>query len=479
MPFRAFATPKQHRQPSLFGEILDWLLAPLMILWPVSMAVEYSLAYGVANTAYDRELKDSVVIIARQLMYEQGEVALRNRDIVANMLIEDEITDTVFQLRGVANEVVDGEGALPGVDFQPDLRPEQVYFRNDRLRNQDVRVAYMFAQVRGLNDAVLVQVAETDEKRALLASSIIGGVLAAQFLLLPLALVLVWFGLSKGIAPLEEMRGTIRNRRSQDLSPIDPADAPEEIRPFIHSINDLMERLDQSMKAQQRFVADAAHQMRTPLAGLKTQAELALRQRDLQGIEHTMRQIASGADRASRLISQLLLLARAEGENASPMQRVDLHELLRTVTGEWAPQALAKNIDLGFEAGEEPAAIHGNALLLQELFNNLLDNAIRYTPDGGKVTLAIRDGADFVLVDVRDSGIGIDPAEHQLVFDRFYRVLGTSSDGSGLGLAIVREIAELHRGRVELVEAAAGCGALFRVMLPRQALQPVPLRKAA
>ena len=269
MPFRAFATPKQHRQPSLFGEILDWMMAPLMILWPISMAVEYSLAYSVANTAYDRELRNELVVISRQLTYSDGRVVLAIAEAARQMLVSDELAEVVFQIRGTQNEVIDGDRELPGVDFQPDMEPERVYFRNDALRHRDVRVAYMYAQVRGMPGAVLVQVAETEEKRTLLASNIIGGVLAAQFVLLPLALLLVWFGLSKGIAPLEEIRRTIRERKLYDLSPIDPTDAPEEIRPFIDSINDLMRRLSISMQAQQRFVADAAHQMRTPLAGLK------------------------------------------------------------------------------------------------------------------------------------------------------------------------------------------------------------------
>ena len=320
MPFRAFATPKQHRQPSLFGEILDWMLAPLMILWPISMALEYSLAYSVANTAYDRELRNEIAVISRQLNYQGGKVSLPIAAATRQILVSDEMAEVSFQVRGLDNEIIDGDRDLATVEFHPDMEPERVYFRNDVVRQRDVRVAYMFAQVRGLSGAVLVQVAETEEKREMLASNIIGGVLAAQFLLLPLALLFVWFGLSKGIAPLEEIRRTIRGRKPQDLSPIDPTDAPEEIRPFIDSINDLMRRLSSSLLAQQRFVADAAHQMRTPLAGLKTQAELALRQHDLAGIEQTMRQIAMGADRASRLINQLLALARAESPVQAPRQ---------------------------------------------------------------------------------------------------------------------------------------------------------------
>jgi two-component system sensor histidine kinase TctE len=240
-----------------------------------------------------------------------------------------------------------------------------------------------------------------------------------------------------------------------------------------------MQRLELSMKAQQRFVAHAAHQMRTPLAGLKTQAELALRQRNLDGIEHTMRQIASGADRASRLINQLLALARAEGDSRSAMQPVDLHFLLRDITRDWVAAAMEKRIDLGFEPPPARAVVEGNPLLLQELFNNLLDNAIRYTPAGGKVTARLREDADAILAEIEDNGLGIEPTERDLVFDRFYRVLGTAGEGSGLGLAIVREIAELHRGSVALQASSADGGALFQVRLPLPAADSLRLRPAA
>lgn len=475
MPFRAFATPKQHRQPSLFGEILDWMMAPLMILWPISMAVEYALAYSVANTAYDRELRNELVVFSRQLTYQDGRVALSLADAARQILVADELAEVTFQLRGPENEIVDGDRDLAAVEFQPDLEPERVYFRNDTLRQRDVRVAYMFAQVRGMPGAVLVQVAETEEKRTLLASNIIGGVLAAQFVLLPLALMLVWFGLSKGIAPLEEIRRTIRNRKLHDLSPIDPTDAPEEIRPFIDSINDLMRRLSVSMQVQQRFVADAAHQMRTPLAGLKTQAELALRQRDLEGIEQTMRQIALGADRASRLINQLLALARAESHTPAGMQRLDLRALSESVTRDWVAQAQSGDIDLGYEAGPEAVLVDGNPLLLRELLGNLIDNAIRYTPAGGTVTVRMICQGEAAIVDVEDNGTGIPAAEQALVFERFYRVLGTETEGSGLGLAIVREIAELHHGSARLLPTDTG--ALFRVTLPLA--RPFPLQLVA
>ena len=471
-------TEKHHRNPSLFGEIADWIIAPFLILWPISMAVEYSLAYSVASAAYDRELKDSVVALSRQISYESGRIRLDMPPSALAMLEARGKEDTLFQVRGLNNEIIGGDRNLAPVDFHAEFDPQTVYFRDDHAGNHDVRVAYMFAQTHGLTGAVLVQVAQTDDKRVLLASDISSAVFAAQFVILPLALLMVWFGLSKGIAPLDDIREKIRDRKPEDLSPIDPAEAPEEVRPFILSINDLMKRLDGSLKAQQRFVADAAHQMRTPLAGLKTQAELALRQRDGPGMEYTIRQIAAGADRASRLINQLLALARADSDAPPPLERLDLERLAQETTREWVARAMDQRIDLGFEGAGNSIFVEGNPVLLRELLNNLIDNALRYTGAGGRVTVRMA-VAEAVTLEVEDNGIGIEPAERDLVFERFYRVLGTDAEGSGLGLAIVREIAELHHASVVLDGNPHGRGTVVRVVFPGSKAQAQPLRSAA
>jgi two-component system sensor histidine kinase TctE len=469
---------KQHRQNSVFGEIVDWTLAPLLILWPISMAIQYFLAYTIANNAYDRELQNRVYALAKQVSYAGGKVAVSLPPAAAAILRFDEVDEIFFQVRDPRNEVVAGDKAIPLVEFTPDLEPNTVFFRDDLLPQYEVRVAYIFAQVPGLASAVLVQVAETNNKRSNLASQIIGDVLAAQFIIVPVALLFVWLGLEKGLDPLNALQDQIRRRKPNDLRPIPEDAAPEEVRPLIRSINELMERLEASMKAQQRFVADAAHQMRTPLAGLKTQAELAMRQRDTLGVQQSMRQIAASADRASHLINQLLALARADADAPPPLARVDVERVAQNGTLEWVPRALDRDIDLGFEGTGKPAWVEGNAVLLQELLNNLLDNALRYTPSGGRVTVRVVQG-DAVTLEVEDNGIGIDDADRDLVFERFYRVLGTETEGSGLGLAIVRGIAEAHRARVGLVPNPQERGTIARVVFPRSEARVQPLRPAA
>jgi two-component system sensor histidine kinase TctE len=297
-----------------------------------------------------------------------------------------------------------------------------------------------------------VQVAETLEKRSQLANEIIRGVIVPQFIVLPIAVVLVWFGLSRGLAPLAALQARIRARAPDDMSPIDPRAAPEEISPVVVSFNELLERLSRNMQMQQRFLADAAHQMKTPLAGLRTQAELALRETDPQQLRRSLRQIATSTERATHLINQLLALARAEHQSTDParFEVVELNALARSVVRERVPDAIPCRLDLGFEPADKPVRIVAVPLLVRELMLNLVDNGLRYTPEGGSVTLRIRRDGASAFIDVEDTGPGIPETERQRVFDRFYRILGTNVDGSGLGLAIVREIVERHDGLIRI-----------------------------
>ena len=229
----------------------------------------------------------------------------------------------------------------------------------------------------GTQPALLI-VAETVEKRTQLANDIIKGVIIPQFVVLPVAVLLVWFGLSRGVAPLNALQQRLRARRPDDLSPIDERAAPSEIAPLLAAMNDLLDRLSSNVQAQRRFVADAAHQLKTPLAGLRTQAELALRDASPEEMQSSLRQLVTGSERATRLVNQLLLLARAENPAAIGLARTDLNAIAYEQAMHWVPHALSLSTDLGFEGAETPVEINGNPLLLAELLNNLVDNALRY-----------------------------------------------------------------------------------------------------
>jgi two-component system sensor histidine kinase TctE len=292
-------------------------------------------------------------------------------------------------------------------------------------------------------------------------------VLLPQFAIIPLAVVLVYLGLMRGIAPLRLLQERIHRRRPSDLSPIPAKRVPEEVRPLVIAFNQMMGRLEENLQAQQRFIAQAAHQMRTPLTGLKMQTEIALSESDPAQMRRALELIAESTDRASHLINQLLMLARAEAshEKLHSFEPLDLDALARGVTGDWVVRALAKRIDLGFEGSGGSLMIHGVPLLLRELLNNLVDNAIKYTPPEGHVTVRVG-AAELAVIEVEDDGIGIPPDERSGIFERFYRVLGTDAEGSGLGLPIAAEIAELHQAKIELLSGAQGKGSLFRVSFP-------------
>ncbi|PCE28224.1 sensor histidine kinase [Paraburkholderia acidicola] len=463
------------RPRSLFGEILDWMLAPLLLLWPMSIAVTYLVAKTIANGPFDTALKADLYVLARQIHPVNGVAELSLPDSTREFLRADNIDNVFFQVLGTRGELVAGDRDMPLPHEEDRPQPGLVEFRDEVLRGSDIRVAYTtveFPQTPGAQP-VLVQVAETLDKRSQLANDIIKGVILPQFVILPLAIVLVWFGLSRGLAPLHALQSHIRARRPDDLSPLEARRAPPEIEPLVTSFNDLLTRLEQNMELQKRFIADAAHQMKTPLAGLRTQAELALRQNAPAEVHRSLEQIATSSEHAARLVTQLLALARAENRMSGQIfTPVEVTEVARHAVRDWVQPALAKQMDLGYEGPDEPVAVDGNPVMLREMLSNLIDNAIRYTPAGGRITVRVRaePAAQRVHLEVEDTGIGIPAAERERVVERFYRILGREGDGSGLGLAIVREIAAMHGGSLAIEDhvyqhAPQLAGTLVRVSL--------------
>src|SRR6478609_6190974 len=312
-------------QRSLFGEILDWMLAPLLLIWPISVALTWLVAQGIANRPYDRELGEMARSLGLQVAAETpvGRSA-RNRYALAPeaaALLRADETDTVFyQVLGLRGELLSGDANLPvpTPDADDVQVPWELHYRDDEVGVDRVRVAYLWVAPEGMAGStrtMLVQVAETLGKRARLTNEIIKGVILPQFVILPLAVLLVWLALARGIAPLNELQRRIRSRDSSDLSPIDERRIPDEVAPLVQAINDLLGRLDQSMRSQKHFLADAAHQLKTPLAGLRTQAEFAQREID-EGrsrpaeLKRSLQQIALSSQRAAHMVNQLLAMAR-------------------------------------------------------------------------------------------------------------------------------------------------------------------------
>ncbi|MBV7419012.1 sensor histidine kinase N-terminal domain-containing protein [Comamonas sp. CMM03] len=476
----------QREQRSLFGEILDWMLTPLLLLWPVSLALTWLVAQELANKPFDRALEYNAQALAQLLVVSDGQLQFYMPRLASELLRADDSDMVYYQVLGVKGVLLSGEREFPmppetGGGFEASIG--QVQLRDDDLRGVDIRVASIWVRVP-LDQEVLalVQVAETREKRSVLAAEIIKGVMLPQFVILPLSVLLVWLALARGIKPLHRLEERIRARKPDDLSPLNHKAVPMEVAPLVDAVNDLLRRLNDSIATQKRFLADAAHQLKTPLAGLRMQADLAQRPgTSTEDLKRSLQQIGRSSIRATHTVNQLLSLARAEGASTA-LQRTpcDMAELVIEVVQDCLPRAMDKHIDLGYD-GAEPGTmalqVWGNATLLQELVRNLVDNAINYTPSSnaqpGLVTVRVLPDpfGRVVVLQVEDTGPGVPEAERDLVFQPFYRALGTEADGSGLGLPIVLEIARQHGAQVALEDVHPGQpmpGARFTVRFPAQ-----------
>jgi two-component system sensor histidine kinase TctE len=453
----------QRERRSLFGEILDWMLTPLLLLWPISLALTWLVAQNIAGKPFDRALEYNVQALSKLIVVKNRQVQF-NLTASAREILRADDTDLVFyQVLGARGEFVSGERELP---LPPDEEmgfEGEVRLREDIMQGEEVRVAYTWIKVDTPGARpVLVQVAETLEKRKTLATEIVKGVMVPQFVTLPLAVLLVWLALVRGIKPLDQLEKRIRARKSDDMSPLDETVVPEEVAPLVSSINDLLGRLKVLLSTQKRFLADAAHQLKTPLAGLRMQADLAQRETDADELKKSLKQIGRASVRATHTVNQLLALARAETTGRSlAKQKLDVVQVLSDAIQDSVPRALEKHIDLGYDgppAGEQASLLEANPTLLKELVRNLLDNALNYTPDGGLVTVRLLTDrfSGVVVLQVEDSGPGVPAAERELVLQPFYRALGTNVDGSGLGLAIVEEIAKQHGATVAIEDASPG-----------------------
>ena len=468
----------QSEQRSLFGEILDWMLTPILLLWPLSLVLTWLVAQGIAGKPFDRALEYNAGVLSQYITVNRDQAHF-SLPQPARELLRAEDSDTVYyQVLGPQGQVLGGDADLPA-PMQDERNPVgEVRLRDVTLDGVDLKVASMWVRLDLPGDQLaLVQVAETMDKRAVLATEIVKGVMLPQFVVLPVAVLLVWLALAQAIKPLNRLEETIRARKPDDLSPLDAQAVPMEVVPLVASVNDLLLRLTDSIATQKRFLADAAHQLKTPLAGLRMQADLAQRQdASADELKQSLRQIGRSSIRATHTVNQLLALARAESSAALPTQQpCDLATLAMEVVRDCVPRAVEKQIDIGFEGEQTLGAsvtVLGNAILLQEMVRNLVDNALHYSQPGtGEVAVitvrVIHDRpGKKVTLQVEDSGPGIAPAERELVFQPFYRALGNEADGSGLGLPIVLEIARQHRASVTLRDSRPGHtppGACFTV----------------
>ncbi len=453
---------------TLRSQLLLWLSAPLLALWVMSTMINHDVATGFVNLNYDRALLDTALDLGRNVREINNQLYLDLPQPVIEMLISGEQGRFYYRANGPVGEYITGDPDLP--DPPAEAGEDRVTYYDAVYRNESIRAVALRVPVRpgSGKGSISVQVAEKTSLRTNFARQLMLRMMVPQGILVILAALAVWLGVGLGLRALTSVRTEIENRSHVDLSPIRETNTPYEVRPLVRAMNDLLSRLSAALAAQQRFIADAAHQLRTPVAALKTQAELAVRQVRDGEAQATLQQLHTAADHAARLVNQLLTLARAEpGSHRSVMrERVNLAALARETTGEWVPRSLNRRIDLGFDDTSTDATISADPFLVRELLNNLIDNAINYMPAGGHITVRVTTDDDKLSLEVEDNGCGIHEDERERVFERFYRSAGGSPEGCGLGLAIVREIAQGHGATATILSGANHRGTRVVIEFP-------------
>jgi two-component system sensor histidine kinase TctE len=443
---------------STFFKYFGWLVGLLAFVWLAMTSVTEFIVRSAVDAPYDEKLVELTRALANEIRATPNGVMVRPG---ALQLLRSDRRDTVyFALRDASGEILEGDEEMP----QPTLarRASDPGISMGTIRDQQVRVASVQLQDPRTADAQLtVQVAETlNKRRALVESLRTPSVLLPQVVVMLGAILIVLYGFAYVVGPMRRLKESIDQRDSHDLAPLDAEAAPRELRSLIESINGLMARLAVTMESQRRFIADAAHQLRTPLAGLRSQTELALGERDPDTMRRTLERLAAGTERATTLANRLLTLARAGTYVRTKQADVDLAVLAQDAIADHLPAATARQQDLGFEGPGEgrPVVVRGDRVLLRELLSNLVDNAVRYTPEGGVITVQVRRGPDGPTIAVRDTGPGVPDDERSKVFEPFYRGRDAVPAGTGLGLAIVRTIAGAHGATVDIAANPSGVG---------------------
>ncbi|SFU91826.1 sensor histidine kinase [Pseudoduganella namucuonensis] len=451
---------------SLHRKLLLWLLLPQLILWLAGGVATYRLAASYANRAIDASLAQTSRTLLRQVKpIDQG--LLIDFPRAAQDVLEADPNDRLmYTVSTPPGRFILGNGNLPPPPPAASQQLDVPYFYDAKVAPQpgatgaskQMRIAALyvaFGDISSPKQTMLVQVARSSANREELARAILADTLLPLSALVLLMSMIVWAGIRAGLAPLARLRREVESRAPDDLTPLKLDLAPVELRSLAGALNDLLASVQHQVGAQKRFIGDAAHQLRTPLAGLKSQTRLALEAATDDDQRSRLALVHQSATRSAHLVAQLLTLARAEPGSAPVLERTqfDLRRFAQDIVVQLVPRGLRAGVDLGFEddEGAEPVPVQANSLLLREALTNLIDNAIQYAGHGAEITVKVRrDGASALLV-VEDDGPGIPEADRARVFERFFRAT-YQGDGCGLGLAIVKEIVERHSGSVTLEE---------------------------
>lgn len=458
--------PKGVVAPSLRVQLLRRLLPPLVGLLSLGGLLAYFPSIDFATQAYDQALTDAGIALGERIRVAGGGYSIDLSGAADQVLRTDEHDTIYYRVRAPDGTTLAGEHDLPpppaGAQPHDGVIAYESAFAGKRVRAVTVLVPCGGA-------ICTVQVAETTNKRDRLARGIVISSVIPDALIAAAMLAVVWFGVKRGLEPLDRLSEEIRSRSPREPSPVDPSHAPAEASALVRALNQLLERVADSNRNQQRFIANAAHQLRTPLAGLQAHTELALAQPVPEACRAELEHVHRATVRTVRLANQLLSLARAEPGGSESVLRdaLDLKELVDDAADDWVHRALARGVDLGFDLAACPA--HGDGFLVREAFANIVYNALEHAGGAAAVTVRTTVRGGEAVFEVEDDGPGIPPAERERVLERFYRVAGTRGEGSGLGLAIVQEIAHAHGARLEIADGPGNKGTRVTLAFPLRA----------
>ena len=467
------ASPRRHGL-SLKRQLLLWLLLPQLVLFLVGGVLAYRVALKAAETAIDQSLTQSMRSLARQVKPIGSGLLIDFPRAAQDILEQDPDDRIIYMVSSPPGRFLLGSGTLPDPDAAPVIQTGQAMLYNARMDGKPMRIALLELDYGETNapQRLRVQVAKSLAVQQRLTTQLIADMLAPLLLLGILLSVLVYAGISRGLKPLTRLQAQLGDRHAPTLaalSPIELTQAPQEVHALAGAVNQLLSAVRRSLGQEKRFLNDAAHQLRTPLAGLISQTELALSETDPHALHARLNKVLSGAQRSAHLVHQLLALARNEVE--VKLHPLDVAALARDVACDWTPKAVKSHIDLGFE-GANHLMVAGEPLLLREALNNLIDNALTYAGPGCEVTLSARSTDDQVVLEVCDNGSGLSPQDLPHAFERFWRASDVPG-GCGLGLAIVKEIAQRHGGDAVVLHAAVR-GLRVQLLLPRLAAPEAP-----
>lgn len=472
--------PPFFRRPySLRGRLLLWLLLPLLLVLSGSGIMAYYQAVYFAYGAYDQTLYDHAHSLA-QLVEKRGRRITLNMPRQAKRMFLWNDFDTTYYQIVTPTRVVAGEQTFP----QPQGRVLKYFdtlIYDAEFKGTPVRAAQLVIEDPELGQSVTVGVAQTRYRRAQLTQKILLSVLGPQLALIAIVLLVVSLGVNRSLRPLSILSRELDALSHQRIQPLPDAGVPREALPLVHAINDLLERLDEALASQRKFIANAAHQLRTPLTAIRLNLDRLLTAEPGQDRAEAEAHLRASVERSIRLAHQLLMLARAEPEGLrhTPLQPLDLVALAREEGMEWVPLALEAGVELSLEAPAQPVRIHGHDMLLREALSNLVDNALKYGSRPGRITIAVS-AVPQPCLRVMDDGPGIDPRVGERIFERFYRN-DEGGEGTGLGLSIVKEIAALHAASISLETGLEGRGlaVVLKFPLPETRIVPAVVKERA